>query len=263
VIADLLQLTAALYLAAGLAAWLGVLLEAPRSARAAVWLLGAGVFVHTGTFAAFHFDAAPPPLTDLPAAVSLMAWVAVSFVLLLMRRARLVALIGLVAPVAFVGAFFAALRLPHSEAAPLVGAASSWPHLHILLASTGLALLGVAGVAGLLFVFVDRSLKLRRRLPPRWPSLEALDRVNRVSLAVGFLLLTLGVATGMLWVESASGRPWTGTPHETWSALAWAVYAALVAARFAGHQRGRRAALSAIAGFAFLFFAVIGVSLLA
>jgi len=263
VILDLLQLTAALYLASGLTAWLGLVLEARRTARAAVFLLAGGALVHTASFAAFHLEATPPPLTDLPAAVSVMAWVAVIFVLGFLRSERLGALVGLVAPVAFVGTFFGALRLPHSAAAPLVGAASSWPHLHVLLASTGLALLGVAGVAGTLFLYVDRSLKLRRRMRPRWPSLEALDRMNRVALALGFLLLTLGVATGMLWVESESGRPWTGTAHETWSALAWAVYAALVVARFGGHQQGRRAAVLAVAGFAFLFFAVIGVSLLA
>ena len=260
---DLLLVTAALYLAAGLASWIGIALESPRGLRAAVWMLAAGAAVHAGAFVGLHFTPRPPPLTDLPAAVSLMALIAVVFVLGLLRRARLAALVALVAPASFVGAFFAALRLPHSEAAPLVGSASSWPHLHVLLASTGLALLGVAGVAGCLFLVVDRSLKRHRRMRPRWPSLEALDRVNRVALVSGFLLLTLGVATGVLWVESESGRPWTGTAHEAWSALAWAVYAALVAARFGGHQRGRRAAVSAIAGFAFLFFAVIGVSLFA
>lgn len=258
-----LLVAAGLYLAAGLASWMGIALESSRSLRAAVWLLAAGATVHVGSFVGLHVVPRPPPLTDLPAAVSLMALIAVAFVLVLLRRARLAALVALVAPAAFVGAFFAALRLPHSDAAPLVGSASSWPHLHVLLASTGLALLGVAGVAGCVFLVVDRSLKRHRRARPRWPSLEALDRVNRVALSAGFLLLTLGVATGVLWVASESGRAWTGTAHEAWSALAWMVYATLVVARFVGHQRGRHAAVAAIAGFAFLFFAVIGVSLLA
>ncbi len=210
-ITDLLQVAAAIYLAAGLSAWLGVALDAPRAGRAAAWLLVGGAVVHAGTFVAFHVEAEPPALTDLPAAVSWMSLFAVLFVLVLLRRSRLTALVALVAPAAFVGTFFAALRLPHSPAAPLVGTASSWPHLHVLLASTGLALLGVACVAGLLFLVIDRSLKHHKRMRRHWPSLEALDRVNRVALAVGFLLLTLGVATGMLWVESESGRPWTGS----------------------------------------------------
>jgi ABC-type uncharacterized transport system permease subunit len=260
-----LQLTAALYLAAGIAAWLGVLLRAERTARAGVALLAAGALVHTGTFVAFHLEQPPPPLTDLPAAISLMAWASVLFLLVwlvVLRRARLASLVGLVAPAAFVGTFFAALVMPHAPATPLEGVSSSWPHFHVLLASTGLSLLGVACLAGLAFLTVDRALKHHRRVRPSWPSLEALDRVNRVALALGFLLLTLGVATGMLWVESEYGRPWMGTPHEIGSALAWAIYAVLVTIRFGSRQRGRRAAVAAIAGFAFLFCAVIGVSIL-
>ncbi len=260
-----LQLTAALYLAAGIAAWLGVLLRAERTARAAVTLLAAGALVHTGTFVAFHLEKPPPPLTDLPAAVSLMAWASVVFLLawlVVLRHARLASLVGLVAPAAFVGTFFAALVMPRAPVTSLESVSSSWPHFHVLLASPGLSLLGVACLAGLAFLAVDRALKHHRRVRPSWPSLEALDRVNRVALALGFLLLTLGVATGMLWVESEYGRPWTGTPHEIGSALAWAIYAVLVTIRFGSRQRGRRAAVAAIAGFAFLFFAVIGVSIL-
>ena len=94
------------------------------------------------------------------------------------------------------------------------------------------------------------------------PSLEALDRVNRLSLAAGFPLLTLGVLTGMLWVDTVQGRYWTGTQHETFSVIAWAVYGVLVVARFGSSQGARQAAASAVGGFAFLFFAVIGVELL-
>ena len=91
------------------------------------------------------------------------------------------------------------------------------------------------------------------------PSLEALDRINVVSLVVGFPLLTLGVITGFVWVQTAQGMLWTGSSHETWTMLAWAIYAGLVAARFFGHQGARQAAATAVGGFAFLAFAVLGV----
>ena len=47
------------------------------------------------------------------------------------------------------------------------------------------------------------------------------------------------------------------------SVVAWVVYALLAAARFGSHQGARQSAASAVAGFAFLFLAVIGVELLA
>jgi ABC-type transport system involved in cytochrome c biogenesis permease subunit len=94
------------------------------------------------------------------------------------------------------------------------------------------------------------------------PSLEALDRVSRSALVVGFSLLTVGVVTGALWLQARTGRIWSGTLHETWTALAWAIYLGLVVLRFAGGQGARQAAASAVVGFVFLLFAVVGVGIL-
>jgi ABC-type transport system involved in cytochrome c biogenesis permease subunit len=133
-----------------------------------------------------------------------------------------------------------------------------------VLGGAGLALLGVAGVAGGFFLVEHRRLKSKRPIVRgfRLPSLEALDQVNRVSLAIGFPLLTLGVITGMVWLLRFNGSAWQGSGHETWTAVAWGIYAGLTAARFAGNQGARQAAASAVVGFAFLLFAVVGVGVL-
>ena len=93
------------------------------------------------------------------------------------------------------------------------------------------------------------------------PSLEALDRVNRVALVLGFPLLTLGVLTGSLWLDARVGQFFSGSLHEAWTLIAWMIYLGLVSLRFIGHQGARQAAASAVAGFAFLLFAVVGVGL--
>ena len=144
-------------------------------------------------------------------------------------------------------AFFAALRLPVAEPASFVGS-GSWPHFHVLLSSAGLSLLGLAALAGALFLAEHRRVKARRAISPRLPlpSLEALDRTNAVALAVGFLLLTLGVVTGMMWVQTVSGRLWTASPHQILSALAWAVCAVLAGVRFGSRQGARQAAAMAV-----------------
>jgi len=257
------QWTAAIYLAAGLLAWLGMALRASRLEKASVGLLLAGVILHVASFATLHRLEPPPPLTDLPVAVSFMACVGTLFFLGLMWWLRLAGLAVLVAPMAFVSVFFAALQLPQAQLAT-AGGSGSMPHAHVLLSSAGLALLGVSGLAGVLFLTEHRRLKAKRPIDLRFPlpSLEALDRVNRVSLAAGFPLLTLGVVTGMLWVETVRGTLFSGAHHEIWCAIAWAIYAVLVAARFGVSQGARQAAASAVGGFAFLFFAVIGVELL-
>lgn len=261
---ELHQLTAALYLVAGIAAIVGVAVPRTRFLRAAPWVLAGGALAHGLAFARLHTLPNPPSLTHLPSAVSLSAWLAVLVSLVLLRRARFGALVAGIAPAAFVAVFFASLSLPHLTPAP-PSDMGSWPHLHVIFASAGLALLGVAGFSGVLFLAEDRALKAKR--PPAWrtrlPSLEALDRVNAATLAGGFPLLSAGVVAGMLWTQGETGELWVGGAHATWSALAWAIYAALVLARFAGGWRGREAAACAAAGFAFLLFVVVGVGAIA
>ena len=110
------QWTAGIYLLAGLLAGLGLALPSPRVASASIGLLVLGVVIHGLSFSVLHSAEPPPPLTDLPAAVSFMALVGTVFFLVLSFRVQLRSLVVFVAPVAFLGVFFAALRMP--EAGP-------------------------------------------------------------------------------------------------------------------------------------------------
>ena len=255
---QILQWTAAVYLAVGLMAGLGLALDTRRLERASVALLAFGALLHGVSFALLHIVDDPPPLTDWSAVCSFMTWIGTVFYLILLKRSRLQRLVVLVAPAAFLGAFLATLRSPGG--APVVSAAGSWPHAHVLLASAGISLLGLAGLVGVIFLIEHARLKSKKPLEGRLPlpSLEALDRVNAVTLSAGFLLLTPGVITGMIWLQTENGRPWSGAAHETWSFVAWVIYGALVVARFVAKQGSRQAAASAVGGFVFLFFAVIG-----
>ena len=262
---ELHQIAAALYLAAGIGALLGVVLGRPRMERGAAWGLALGAIIQGLAFATLHQVGKLPAITELPMVASMMAWMAVLSLLALMWRLRIPALTAVVGPVAFLAVFVAGLWLSEGGVVAPAGASASWPHVHVLLASGGLGLLGVAGVAGLFFLAEHSRLKSKRRVAGHGllPSLEALDRVNAVSLAVGFPLLTLGVITGVFWLRASHGVAWLGTNHEVWTVVAWAIYAGLTSARFIGHQGARQAAASAVAGFAFLLFAVVGVGVLA
>lgn len=257
------QLGAACYLATTLATALGLALKDARLVRLSVWTLAAAAAIHALAFAGLHVLVPPPPLTMLPAAVSLMALLGVAFALVLvLRRGRLESLAGLVAPFAFAATLYAAATLVGAEPAP--AGSGRWPHLHVILASAGLSLLGVAGVAGVLFLAKNRQLKAKRSgsLGRPLPSLEGLDRVNVIALALGFPLLTFGVIAGIVWSHALTGRLWDGSAHATWTGIGWVIYLALVLARFGLGWRGREAAACAAAGFAFLLFAVLGVEAL-
>jgi ABC-type uncharacterized transport system permease subunit len=255
------QAAAAVYLAAGIGALLAIVLPSARMSRGAVWGLGLGALLQSLGFATLHRVEPTPALTDLPVILALIAWMSVVVLLLFIWRMRLASMAAVVGPLAFLTVFAASLRMPHHVGPEAIS--GTWPHAHVLLASAGLALMGVAGLAGLFYLAEHHRLKAKRSAGTvRLPSLEALDRVNVTALAVGFPLLTLGVVTGMLWLRSVTGQFWMATPHEAWTLVAWAIYAGLVAARFAAHQGARQAAASAVGSFAFLAFAVVGVGML-
>jgi ABC-type uncharacterized transport system permease subunit len=256
-------LTGALYLVACLASGAGLALGNARATRFAVAALALGALFHGITFSLLHTATAPPPLTDPTWAASLMAWIGTLAYLALLRRTKVSGLVVLVAPMAFLGVFLASLRIPADPALTPIDN-SSVPHAHVVLASAGFALLGLAGLAGALFLAEHRRLKRRQALlGAGLPSLESLDRAGAVALAVGFPLWTLGVVTGAMWVHAAHGAATTGSAHEIGALLAWCVYLLLVLQRFAAHQGARRCAISALAGFALLSVWVVGVEMLA
>ena len=249
------HMAAALYLAAGVGAMLGLVLRAPQVLQGSRWALGLGAVCQAVAFTTLHRLDPAPSLSDLAQAIAVMTWLGVLFTLALSSRFRLPGFVPPMAFIAFLAAFGATLSRPDST--------GSIPHAHVLLASAGIASLGVAGLAGTFFLLEHRALKRRRSLIRRipMPSLEALDRVNRVALVVGFPMLSLGVLTGSLWLDARTGEFWSGSPHEAWMIVAWMIYLALVSLRFGGRQGARQAAASAVAGFAFPVCAVVGVGL--
>ena len=257
-------LTAVLYLLASAAAGAGFVLARPALLRAAVGALAAGALLHGASFSLLHTQSFTPPLTHLPSALSFMAWIGTIGFLLLAWRARLTGLVALVAPLACLGVAAAVFANPATTAEPDLSRAGSIPHAHVLLASAGLGLLGLASLAGLSFLVEHRRLKRKRpfHTGTSWPSLEALDRAGAFAVAAGFPLLTLGVIAGALWQRSDTGLYFAGSPHETFCLLAWAVYGALASLRLA-RQPAARCALSSLAGFALLGFAVLGVEWMA
>jgi ABC-type uncharacterized transport system permease subunit len=241
------------------AAVVGLGVRARKLLDVAILLLACGVVVHGVGFWQLHAMDPTPPLTDLPLAVSLTAWIGTAVYLLLLLRVRVRGLSVLVAPLAFFGAFFASLEIgiPSEtvEAHPL------WSHLHVVLASAGVALAGVSAAAGVLWVAHDRTIKAKRpgAAHSALPSLETLDRVNLVALSVSFLLLSLGLLTGVVWVHAAEGRFWPAGWHANATLACWVVYAAAVGARFGVRPGARLSALSSVAAFGLLLVVVIGV----
>jgi ABC-type uncharacterized transport system permease subunit len=90
------------------------------------------------------------------------------------------------------------------------------------------------------------------------PTLEALDRLGFQALLYGFPLLTLGIATGMVYSAEVHNRVWIWGLKEIFPVIAWAVFGGILWARFARGVRGRGSAILAIAGFALALMTFVG-----
>ncbi len=247
------DLAALVYLVAALLGRASV--RAPRAERAASFVLALGLLMHGVGFVAIHRLEPPVPLTSVPAALSLVGWLTAASYLVSLRVARIQAVGRWVAVAAFVLCAVGSVGVRYTPRAS-ESVATVWSHTHVLLASAGVAVLALASLVGAAYLVKERALKARRaqRLP--LPSLESLDRVGLLALAIGWPLLTLGVVSGVLWAIEHPDRMFT--THLVLSLVAWIVYLLPLERRVLRRQRGRATARALVFGFAFLAAAYLG-----
>jgi ABC-type transport system involved in cytochrome c biogenesis permease subunit len=138
---------------------------------------------------------------------------------------------------------------------------SPWFWVHVSSLMFAYASFGLAGVLGLTYVLQFKEIKKKHLgyLYTRLPSLQMLDVMNARSVGVGWLFLTIGVVTGVLWTAQARAI----TPDDTnlqamalndpkifIATLTWVVYSFLIVARRLLGWTGRRAAWVSALGFA-------------
>jgi len=104
--------------------------------------------------------------------------------------------------------------------------------------------------------------RLHRRLPDpgrdALPPLLTLERFLFRLVTAGFVLLTLTLASGMLFSEQVFGRPMPFTHKSVFSVLGWLTFGALLWGRWRYGWRGRIALRWIIAGTVFVFLAYLG-----
>jgi ABC-type uncharacterized transport system permease subunit len=257
-----------------------------HAAAAALYALAAGAMwpAPAGTPAA-----APPPSSRhawgtwlLPAALLLHAWLAWNDVataegldLSLANAVSVVA--GLVAAIALVSGLLRTLPaigtvvLPVAAVAVLLPVAFGHPHdfafadrplaaAHVAVALVSYALFLVAAVQALILMGLEK--RLHRRLPDPGreglPPLLTLERFLFRLVTTGFVLLTLTLASGMLFSEQLFGRAVPFNHKSVFSLLGWLTFGALLWGRWRYGWRGRVALRWIIAGTVLVFLAYLG-----
>ena len=249
---------AAMYLVAFLSCTLGVLQLFPRGLPLSAWLLGAGSFFHTLALYSLHYRDPAPSLEEPVLVFSLVAWVVSVASCLFLARGRLAGLVVLVSPVAFSAVSLVIIRLPmlgSGEGEPHAG----WSHLHVLISSAGIGLLGISGVAGALYLWRHRDLKKKNPYISSFaPSLEALEKLGLLALCIGFLCMTFGVLTGLFWAQAVSEKFWSYTEHGLATIFTWVIYVSLLVGRLGMGMSSLKLSIGSFVGFLFLLLTWLG-----
>ncbi len=140
---------------------------------------------------------------------------------------------------------------------------SYWLWIHVSTAIISGAVLHLAALATVLYLFRDRyeaNLAVGKpggrlsSVMERLPSAATLDKFSyRINAAI-FPLWTFAIIAGAIWAESAWGRYWGWDPKETWAFITWVAYAAYLHARSTAGWKGRKAAYLALVAFTCFIF---------
>ncbi len=198
------------------------------------------------------------PVTSHRDGLLLMSFMLAGTIFFIQNRARLVGLSAFALPVlTFVlgWAICSSAWTYHPFDLPTLHPV--WRGIHLAGVYLGTACCGVAAMAGGMYLYVQARLKRKHNLGGMGllASLEALENIIIRAAILGFVLLTLGLASGVVVIsEDSTSLPsgWWFTPKIVLSTLAWLVYALLMNVRYAIGFRGRRAAWLSIIGLALL-----------
>ncbi len=164
---------------------------------------------------------------------------------------------AVVLPVAAVAAAIPAFyanpyRLPYANV--------PWTSIHIAIALSAYAILIVAAAEALVLTGIER--RLHRGLPgpgaTTSPPLLTLERWLFLLIGLGYVLLTLTLASGIFYSEELFATPARFNYKNVFSVAAWITYSALLFGRWRYGWRGRRALKWILAGTLLLLLAYVG-----
>lgn len=163
----------------------------------------------------------------------------------------------LVLPLAAVGALLPVL-FPSTHLQPKT--TSMIFEAHIMVAMLAYSLFTIAVLHAGLMSLVEKRLhhailpRVLHNLPPLLTMEALLFRI----IVAGFTLLTLTLASGIVFSEELFGKPWQLNHKIVFGLISWCVFAMLLAGHYFYGWRGRTAIRWTVSGFVFLLLAYVG-----
>lgn len=232
--------------------------------RVAEWSMAIGLILHTAALITDWAIDGHYPLFFIRETLSFLAWAVVAAYALILYRYRAQALGVFTMPLISVLTFVALVIRSGPQDTP-AGFSTTWLFpIHTTLLIFAYAAFFIVFMASVMYLLQERELKLKtfgaifHRLPP----LSTVNQLATTSAIFGLSLLTLGIASGMLWSSVKYGHIWRNDPKEIFALLTWMLYFLLLIYRSSASWRGRNAAWLGVVGFALVLCTFFGTRLL-
>jgi len=250
-----LLLAAAFYLVATAVLYHSIKIQSPGWRKTSLAFGTAGAVVHTGVQIVQWFGHGPPDVS-LPHLMSLCALVIILLVISSALSRKSLYPAGLIAFPIAAGVLLMEWVFPR-HAIPL-NEVSAGVAVHLISSVLAFGVLSIAGVYALLVSIIDHFLR-RHHLSPLVSALPALDVLESLLfrlIAVGFLLLTVSLVSGSVFINDIFAQHLV---HKTiLSIITWLLFALLLWGRWRYGWRGSLAVRMTLAGIVLLLLAYFG-----
>ena len=258
-----------LYVAAAVAYAAHFARRDPALGRAATTLLLFGALAHTFVIGMQTMEVQHVPIANTSRAISTFVWMLALSYLYVELTTDERGMGVFVLPIA-VGLQTIPVLYPGVETRdPVLDSPWFWVHVASLLFAY--ASFALASILGLTYMLQFKEIKKKHLgyFYTRLPSLQILDAMNSRAVTIGWVLLTVGVAVGVIWASQARSIDPNNAnlramslqdPKVFFAVLTWGVYSFAVFARRAMGWNGRRAAWLSAVGFVIVLLNFVPVS---
>jgi ABC-type uncharacterized transport system permease subunit len=142
-------------------------------------------------------------------------------------------------------------EVPEILRSPLFG-------VHVTSALFGCAAITIAGAYGLMYLMLYHEMKATQFgvIYKKLPTLETLERMTFTAVILAFVLLSVAILFGFIWLNRAIPAPNYFDPKLIGTIGMWAMYGFLVVAKKQYGWKGRKVMILSIAGFLISIFSM-------